>query len=380
LSHIALIIPGLNRIGGAEQQLILLAKGLQAHGWQVSVVALSGTGGNAAIELKAQGVNFLSLSMRKGLADPRGWIRFHHWLLREHPDLVHAHLPHATWFARWSRLATPVRLLVDTLHSSSSGTMGRKLGYRWSNWLPDKVTAVSRAVAESHLAASMVSENKLTVLPNGVNVEEWRPDSLVRVAVRRELELKHEFLWLASGRLDPVKDYPTLLQAMVHVPEPARLVITGAGPLEYTLRSLSSALGLDTRVRFLGFEPDVRRWLQTADGFVLSSRLEGLPMSLLEAAACAVPAVATDVPGTREVVVHSETGWLAEAGNALALGDAMARMMETSPEERKAMGERARQLVLDRFNLEAVLDRWEALYADLLRKNPSPKHWCNRPD
>ena len=313
--------------------------------------------------------------MRKGLADPRGWIRFNRWLRRESPDVVHAHLPHAAWLARWSRLAAPVRVVVDTLHSSSTGTLGRRLGYRWSGWLPDRVIAVSRAVAEAHRSAAMAGEDKLTVLPNGVDVGAWRPDAAIRIAVRRELGLHEEFLWFAAGRLDPVKDYPTLLRAMVEVPGHARLVIAGSGPAQTELLRLSAQLGLERRVRFLGFELDVRRWMQAADGFVLSSRWEGLPMGLLEAAACALPAVATDVPGTREVIADGQTGSLAPAGNATALGAAMARLMRTPAEEREAMGERARQRVIERFSLELVLDRWEALYAELLQGNPRPVRW-----
>ena len=376
MNHVALVIPGLNRIGGAERQVILLAKGLRRRGWRVSVVALSGAGGDAAVELIASGAAFLSLQMRKGLADPRGWIRFNRWLRRESPDVVHAHLPHAAWLARWSRLAAPVRVVVDTLHSSSTGTLGRRLGYRWSGWLADRVTAVSRAVAEAHRSAAMAGEDKLTVLPNGIDVEAWRPDAAVRAAVRRKIGLYEEFLWFAAGRLDPVKDYPTLLWAMVEVPERARLVIAGGGPFESELRRLSREFGLERRVRFLGFEPDVRRWMQPADGFVLSSRWEGLPMGLLEAAACALPAVATDVPGTREVIVDGQTGWLTPPGNAAALGAAMTRMMQTPAEERKAMGERARARVIERFSLEVVLDRWEALYGELLQQNSRPVHWA----
>ncbi|HMD77594.1 MAG TPA: glycosyltransferase, partial [Terracidiphilus sp.] len=317
-----------------------------------------------------------SLGMRKGLADPRGWIRFNGWLRRESPDVVHAHLPHAAWLARWSRLAAPARVVVDTLHSSSTGALGRRLGYRWSGWLSDQVTAVSSAVAEAHLSAAMAGEDKLTVLPNGVDTEAWRPDAAVRAAVRRELGLHDEFLWLAAGRLDPVKEYSTLLRAMVEVPERARLVIAGGGPAQTELLRLSAQLGLERRVRFLGFEPDVRRWMQAADGFVLSSRWEGLPMGLLEAAACALPAVATDVPGTREVIVDGQTGWLTPPGNAAVLGAAMTRMMQTPAEERKAMGERARQRVIERFSLELVLDRWEALYGELLQQNPRPVRWA----
>jgi glycosyltransferase involved in cell wall biosynthesis len=375
MNHIALLIPGLDRIGGAERQMMLLAKGLRVRGWRVSVVALSGTGGEAAAELIAADVTFLSLHMRKGLADPGGWLRFNRWLRRERPDVVHAHLPHAAWLARWSRVAAPVRVLVDTLHSTSTGTLGRRFGYRMSNWLPDRVTAVSVAVAQAHLKARMVTETRLAVLPNGVDLATWKPDAEVRNAFRRVLGLQGKFLWFAAGRLDPVKDYGTLLQAMVDVPEAANLVIAGSGPMENELRRFSDELGLEDRVQFLGFEPNVLRWMLVANGFVLASRWEGLPMVVLEAAACGVPAVATDVPGTHEVVVDGKTGLLAAQGSAKALAQAMTRMMEMPGEERRAMGEQARQFVLERYSLDAALDRWEALYAELLEQNPKRRRW-----
>lgn len=375
MNHVALVIPGLDRIGGAERQAILIAEGLARRGWRVSVVALSGTGGDTAETLTAAGVHFLSFHMRKGLADPQGWIHFRRWLQQEKPDVVHAHLPHAASFARWSRLCTPMRVLIDTLHSSSTGSIGRHLGYRVSNWLPDTVTAVSHNVADVHLAAGMVASNKVVVVPNGVDVEAFRPDREARVAIRRELGFEKEFLWVAAGRLEAVKDYPTLLRAMAEVPEPARLVIAGAGPLESDLRRLSKDLGQEPRVRFLGFEPDVLPWMQAADGFVLSSRWEGLPMGLLEAAACALPAVATDVPGTREVIIPWQTASLAVPANARSLQGAMTRMMRLPPEERNIMGQQARQRVVEQFSLAAVLDRWEALYIRLLDRNPAPRRW-----
>jgi len=370
MSHAAMAIPGIDRVGGAEQQAILLAKGLRRRGWRVSVVALSGTGGAAAAELEDAGVRFLSLEMRKGLADPRGWLRFHSWLCRERPDVLHAHLPHAAWLARWSRLAAPVPLVVDTLHSSSTGRMGRHFGYACSRWLPDHVTAVSQAAAASHMAAGMVSQSRLSVIWNGIDVDRWQPDAQGRAQARRELGVGDEYLWLAVGRLETVKDYPSLLLAMTRTPEKTRLLVLGAGPRESELVELAERLGLKQRVRFAGFAPNVVRWMRAADGFVLSSRYEGLPMVLLEAGACGVPVVATDVPGTREVVVNGETGWLAPAGDAQKLAKTMMKLMYMPPDAQHAMGERARRYVAEHFSLEAVLDRWERLYAELLeRKN-----------
>ena len=366
MSHAAIAIPGLDRIGGAERQAMLLAKGLRRRGWRVSVVALSGSGGAAAAELRDCGVAFTSLEMRKGLADPRGWIRFHRWLWREQPDVLHAHLPHAAWLCRWSRLAAPVPVVIDTLHSSCTGKSGRHFGYACSRWLPDHVTAVSRATAVSHLAAGMVRDEQLSILANGIEVEAWEPNVSARCEARRLLGLMDEFLWLAVGRLEAVKDYPALLRALAYAPGKARLLILGTGPLEMELTALARKLGLERRVCLLGFEPNVRRWMQAADGFVLSSRYEGLPMVLLEAGACGVPAVTTDVPGTREVIVDGVNGWLARAGDPQSLCEAMTGLMSMPIEKRYAMGECARRRVIEEFGLETVLNRWERLYEALL--------------
>jgi glycosyltransferase involved in cell wall biosynthesis len=375
MSHAAMMIPGLDRVGGAEQQTIWLAKGLRRRGWRVSVVALSGTGGTVAADLAHADVSFLSLQMRKGLADPRGWLRFQRWLWREQPDVLHAHLPHAAWLARWSRLAAPVPLVVDTLHSFSTGAMGRHFGYACSLWLTDHVTAVSEATAASHLAAGMVSESRLSVVWNGIDVNRWQPDARARLKAREELGVKDDFLWLAVGRLEALKDYPCLLRAMTRTPERAQLLVLGVGPQEGRLTELAEWLGLKRRVRFAGFEPNVVRWMRAADGFVLSSRYEGLPMVLLEAGACGLPVVATDVPGTREVVVDGETGWLTPAGDAEQLAKTMMKLMRMPSEARYATGERARKHVARKFSLEAALDRWERLYANLLEwKSAARRH------
>jgi glycosyltransferase involved in cell wall biosynthesis len=244
--------------------------------------------------------------------------------------------------------------------------MGRHFGYACSQWLTDHVTAVSEAAAASHLAAGMVSESRLSVVWNGIAMDRWQPDARARSEAREELGVKDDFLWLAVGRLEAVKDYPSLLRAMTRTPEPSRLLVLGAGPQEGQLTELAEWLGLKRRVRFAGFEPNVVRWMRAADGFVLASRYEGLPMVLLEAGACGVPVVATDVPGTREVVVDGETGWLAPAGDAEELAKTMLRLMRMPPAARLTMGERARKHVARNFSLETALDRWERLYEELL--------------
>lgn len=379
MRHIAQIIAGLDRIGGAEQQVTLLARGLRDRGWRVSVVVLTGSGGLAAPQFESAGVEFVSLDMRRGLADPRGWLRFHRWLRRAAPDVVHAHLTHAAWLARWSRLAAHVPVIVDTLHSSATGRFARRLGYRLSNFLPDRVTAVSQAAARPHLAARAVSRDKLEVLPNAVEPERWQPDHQLRNVARRELGLGGEFLWLAAGRLEPVKDYPTLLRAMTMLPEPSKLIIAGDGRQQAELTALSAHLGLARRVRFLGFAHDLERWMCAADAFVLSSLWEGLPTALIEASAAALPAVATDVPGVREVLgPAADAARLPAPRDPAALARAMAGLMQLAPGARHAIGAAAQQFALEEFSLSTVLNRWESLYRSLLDTCPGSRRFFIR--
>jgi len=366
MSHLALMIPTIDRIGGAERQVLLLAAGLHRRGWNVTVIALAGMGGEAAPALEREGIGYLSLEMRKGLADPRGWLRLLKWLRRNKPDVMHAHLPHAAWMARTVRLLVRVPVVVDTIHSSSTGGWWRRLFYWLTSSLPDRVIAVSRAAGEAHISAGMADEQRLTVIANGVDVEEWRADAIGRERLRRGFGLGDKFVWLAAGRLEPVKDYPTLLRAFCKVTGRACLVIAGGGTQRQELEMLVERLGLGRKVRFPGFVPDVKRWMQAADGFVLTSRWEGLPMGILEAGACELPQVATRVSGTCEAMKDGVTGWLANSGDDVELAEAMNLMMATPREERRLMGVRARQRVIERFSLEVALDRHEALYRELL--------------
>ncbi len=374
MKHVAFLIPTIDRLGGAEQQVISLAVGLAQRGWKVTVIALSGTG-EAAMRLSSASVGFVSLGMRKGLADPRGWRRFNKWVKKNQPEVLHAHLPHASVFARWSRIGSPVRVLVDTIHSPATGGNFRELGYRISSALPDVVTAVSPTAAKPWLASGAVNEENLAIIPNGVDINRFKPDDNVRAAMRRELQLGDEFVWLAVGRLDPVKDHAALLRAFSTLPKKVRLIVAGDGPLRKDLNTLADDLGVVSRVRFLGFEPDVLRWFRAADGFVLCSRWEGLPISLLESSACELPSVVTNIAGAREVLPDSPSSMSVPVGNADALAVSMQYIMSLTVSERHELGRSAGNSVAGRFSLDAVLDRWEALYDGVLEANPQTRRF-----
>lgn len=376
MSHVAIVLPGFPGLGGAERQVLDLAQGLARRGWRITVVALSLPGGEPARLLTESGVEFLALDMKKGLADPRGWLRFHHWLATERPEILHAHLPHAAWFARWSRLASPVRVQIDTIHTAATESQSRRLGYRLSQRLPDLTTVVSQAAAQAWQRAGMVPAERLTVVSNGVDTQRFRPDAQWRAQFRAQLGLSDEFLWIAAGRLAPVKDFSTLLWAMAQLPVHAHLALAGAGPEEAELHALARRLGIEARVHWLGFVDAPERLYPAADGFVLSSLWEGLPVALLEAAACGLPAVATPVAGASEVIAEGQMGFLAATtGSAVALEEKMTVLMHLSASQRAVMGEAARTHIVANFSLEHVLNRWEALYSELLDRHPALRRW-----
>jgi glycosyltransferase involved in cell wall biosynthesis len=364
VKSIAMLIPTIEEIGGAERQLLLLSKELAARGWQVTVIALSGTAGDAAEELRAASVGYLSLEMRKAWIDPRGWRHYLAWAAKNKPDIVHTHLPHATWFARCIRLLAPVRVQVDTLHTSHTGNHARKRIYWLTNIFTNRVTCVSYAVAAAALASGITRGQDSTVLPNGVVVP----------APPEERTRTHgsTFRWLAVGRLSPVKDYPTLLRAFAALPGEPALQIAGTGPEEQLLRTLAVRLNIQNRTEFLGFRSDVPPLLTAADAFVLSSLWEGLPMSILEASAAGLPIVATDGSGTRQTIQPGATGLIVPVGDATALTKAMARLMAMPPWERLDMGATGRKFVEANFALPVIVDLWERLYSQLLQEYPTP--------
>lgn len=372
MTRIAMLIPTIDQIGGAERQVILLAKQLSSRGWQVTLIALSGNGANSTHVLEASGVHFLSLGMRKAWIDSRGWRRYLNWASRNKPEIVHAHLPHASWFARCVRLFSPARVQLDTIHTSNPGSIARRLLYRLTNQLTDCVTCVSNSVAQTAIESGLTTMEKSTVLYNGVDAWRQNPSTVGAVCNSSNPSSTRPFRWIAVGRLSPVKDYPTLLRAFANLPNHPCLLIVGSGPDHHALRNLVCQLQIEQRVHFTGFEANVQPLLSTADAFVLSSLWEGLPMGVLEAGSAGLPVVATDGKGTREAMVHGETGLIVPVGDHIALATAMGQVMSMTPSERQKWGIRGRQFVEEHFSLPVIVDQWERLYSRLLHQHTHP--------
>ncbi len=364
--RLAYLIPTLDEIGGAERQLLLLAKAFAARGWQVSVIALSGYGAGAAEELRAADVSFYSLHMRKAWVDPLGWIRYLTWHAANKPDIVHAHLPHATFFARFVRLIAPVRVLIDTVHTIHTGTRPRRFLLRFTRSFPNQITCVASSVADAYNAAGLLPGDRMSILPNAIDTASLPSSRPIPE------NTPYPFLWIAVGRLAAVKDYPTLLRAFAQLPGEPRLTIAGAGSDQALLAELASTLGIEDRVHFAGFVADIWPLLAASDAFVLSSLWEGLPVSILEACAAGLPVVATQTEGAREALSMCNPSWLVPVGDHAALASAMSEVMTLTPSERRELDLSYRRAALEHYSLPIVANRWAVLYTRLLEERPGP--------
>jgi len=355
-------------MGGAETQLVRLATGLKGRGWQVSVVSLIPME-YIAKDLEQSQIPAVSLNMRPGSPDPRAVLALARYLREQKPQIVHTHMVHANLLGRVARLFAPVPVLISTAHNVNEGSRWREIAYRLTDRLCDLTTQVSEAGLKRYIAIGAVPEAKIRFVPNGINSMEFCPDPQARARVREELGWQQHFIWLAVGRFAEAKDYPNLLQAFaeVHARHPeGRLMIAGKGELMKATQRLAWELGLSEVVRFLGPRKDIPALMNAADGYVMSSAWEGLPMVLLEASATGLPIVATDVGGNREVVQEGQTGYLVPPKDARALGAAMLRLMALPKTQKQSMGEAARALVQRRYSLESVLNYWETIYAEQL--------------
>jgi glycosyltransferase involved in cell wall biosynthesis len=357
--------------GGAETQIKELATRLQRRGWKISIASMLPPIAYVE-ELEAAGICVYNLRMRRKLPDPRALVRLAVIVRRVRPHVVHAHMIHANLLARITRLFASIPVLICTAHNIIEGGRARELAYRLTDPLADLTTQVSEVGKQRYIQVGAVPPHKIVYIPNGIDTSRFQPNPMVRQAVREQLGCAPDaFVWLTVGRLEPVKNHLGLLSAfreVAAVHPNARLLIAGQGSLQAATEQRIVELGLADRVRLLGLRRDIPDLLNAADAFVLPSLWEGMPLTLLEASATALPIVATDVGGNSEVVLDGKTGYLVPPQEAKALTQAMLRVMLLSENDRIAMGLAGRAHVVQNFDLERVVDRWEALYRELLQQ------------
>lgn len=357
---------GLQR-GGAEAQVVALACQLKLRGHDLCVVSLTGGGENWP-ELAAANIRVVSLGIRRGRPSPFGFLQLVRLWREFRPDVVHAHMIHANVAVRLARLfGTPAKVIC-TAHSIHEGGFGRRLLYRLTDPLSDLTTNVSRAAVAAYKDKGIVPSGRLTWVPNGIEMSRFCFPAGTRAATRHSMGWgDDEFVWFAAGRLVEAKDYPNMIRAFAHIAAAGvsgwRLVIAGDGPLRAEIERQVNEAGLGPRISLLGLRSDVPTLMNAADGYVMASAWEGLPMVLLEAAALGLPVVATQVGGNAEIVLPGRTGSLVPPRDAVALGAALAALLKADRTVRSEMGAAGRAYVAKHYDLHRIVGLWEKTYA-----------------
>jgi glycosyltransferase involved in cell wall biosynthesis len=354
--------------GGAERQGLAIAERMAARGHTVSLLILRP---RLAQEWPTK-LDVLHLDLRKSpvsvFAGMRQAVRF---LRGSKPDLIHSHSFHANIFARLLKLFVPSVAVISTVHNIYEGGWLRMLSYRITDRLSRRTVAVSQAAADRFIRLKAIPRNKSMVITNAIDTSEFVPNPNRRTCTRATMSTGAGFIWLTAGRIVPAKDFPNLLGAFetVRAGQPdAQLWIAGEAVNEELSPVKSFAVGgrkgFMDRVRWLGLRRDLPALLDAADGFVLASAWEGMPLVVGEAMAMEKPVVATDVGGVRELL--GDTGTLVPARSSDALAAAMLAVMHMAPGDRAHTVQSARKRILQSFNIDSRIDEWELLYHSVL--------------
>lgn len=349
---------------GGERQVLLLMERQRAAGDEPHLAA---PGDSALAErARAEGAPVHAVPMR-GTWDLAAAVRLArlHRVLRPHVVHWHAARAHALGAIAARFAPGPVRVLSRRVDFPVRGSLGSRLLYTDP---ADVILAISEGVRNA-LRGSGVPDRRIRVVPSGIDPRPFQ-GPYDRAALRRALGIPDGVvLVLQVAALAPHKSQTDLLKAAALLRDRVpfiRIWIAGEGLLRDTLEREHASLVLGDFVRFLGFRRDVADLLRAADIFCLSSYLEGMGTSILDAMAAGLPAVATRVGGIPEVVAEGETGLLVPPREPSALADAL-QTLAGDADRRAKMGERARTRVRE-FSADRTAERTRAIYLEAWRE------------
>jgi sugar transferase (PEP-CTERM/EpsH1 system associated) len=356
--------------GGMENGIINVANGLPADQFRVSICALDSQE-TFSKKIRRPDSAYYLVPKKEGIEWLLIW-RLVKLFLNARVDVVHSH----NWGSFLYAVLAARLAGIPIVH----GEHGKNLAELNENNRPklwakrilgrsvDRLVTVSQAIA-AEWADHGIPRRQIECIPNGVDVERFQPRSEKR-EFRRSFGLPEGgFLIGSVGRLDPIKDYETLVSAFaplaLQFPE-SYLAFLGNGPCEPTLRARAASLGISDRIFWPGRRPDPQNFLASLDIFVLPSVSEGMSNVVLEAMASGLPVVCADLLAHREVFAPNEEGLVFSPGDAQGLTEVLAALVE-DPERRAALGAAAHRRVLARFNLQRMIGDYERLYARYAR-------------
>jgi len=375
------LITGLDT-GGAEMMLYKLLRTFKPAGIESTVVSLL-PGGDLAAPIAELGVKIHSLDMRRGGVDPGALIKLIRLLRRLDADLLQSWMYHANLLAALARPwlgGTPLlwnlrQSNLDPRTSKRSTHLVVRVGALVSRIAPKRIICCSERVAAIHRGLGYRADI-MTMIPNGFELERFRPDPDTRAAFRAQLGIDDSAPLLGLvARFDPQKDLGNLFQAAARVraerPD-CRLVLCGKDltPDNAQIRAWVEQTAIGGAVHLLGPRRDPQRVMAALDVLVSSSAYgEGFPNVIGEAMSCGVPCAVTDVGDSALIV--GDTGITVPPRDAGALADAILQLIGEGREGLARRGQAARARIASELALPRIADRYLGLYCSLLRDGPT---------
>ena len=360
--------------GGNERQVVHLAKGLKERGHSIMVAVFYMEGGLERELIEAQ-VRLHQLDKRGRWDAVQFFFRMLLLLRREKPDVLYSFLAIPNILALFATALFPSIRVVWGIRASNVDLKYYDWLRGFSYWLERRLSPLVKTILVNSRAGQSYAQDQgfpgknMIVIPNGINSEVFRPDSIGRNRFRELWGVsKGEILIGLVGRLDPMKDHPTFLQAaavMLKARHDIRYICVGDGPHGYRLQlqELSRDLGLDHRLVWAGVQDDMSSVYNAMDLACSSSSFgEGFSNAIGEAMACGVPCVVTDVGDSAWIV--GSTGEVVPISNPQALVDGWRRMLDRL-QEYPSCREDARKRIVEHFGLKTLIDNTESVLRNL---------------
>lgn len=371
---VAHVITGLFT-GGAEIMLYKLLSLLDRKEFETEVVSLANVG-PIGEEIRALGIQVRSLGMRPEMPNPLGVGRLATWLRRSQVDVLQTWMYHADLVGGFAaKLSGKIPVIWNVRHWSPGSESAKcttwltaEMCARFSRALPARIVCCSHAAQESHVRFGYAAD-RMVVIPNGFDLDHFKPDPEARLSVRRELDVLEDTPLIGLvARFRPEKDHQTFIRAASIVraffPE-AHFLLCGAGIVwqNPALRDWIVRAGIQDRCHLLGERTDISRIHCALDIACSSSHGEGFSNTVGEAMACGVPCAVTDVGDSSMIV--GDSGKVVPPQNAAALAAAWRKLLEIGPERRRSLGLAARSRIERHFSLPSVVARYQRLYEEV---------------
>lgn len=355
-------------LGGAQMHVCELSKALSFDGHDVMVLG-AGTG-DLAEELTAHGITYQRLKHMMVPIHPywdvRAFFEVRKIIKEVMPDIIAIHSSKAGMIGRLVGKSLNIPT-VFTAHSwSFAGEPSRRKRIlftaleKWAGKLTNGVIAVSDFDYAEALEKHIVPVEKIQMIHNGIRdnqneTEDYpEPTSMVRL--------------LMVARFAEPKDHDLLLSALKHVTIKSwHLTLVGDGPLIDRVKQFTKTLGLTKQITFAGEDREVTDKLKKTDIFMLISKSEGLPLSIIEAMREGLPIIASNVGGIKELIDHRGNGLLVQKGDEAGLVEALNAMM-ASDIFRKQLGKAARQKFIAQFVFADMYQRTESFYKNIVHR------------